>query len=404
MSNMFTIGVQLLGTIFLVLMVLICLYYFVLAVFALVCKRQKKISPEKNYDHTFAIVIPAHNEELVISNVLRTCFSLDYPKDKYKIFVVADNCSDHTADIAKKYGVTCLERYDEARIGKGYALEWAFDRILVEGHDAIVVLDADCYLAHDALNVFDHYLSNGDKVLQANHIASNPDENAVSYAIAVGNLIENVLFYAPKSRLGLSVFISGTGMVFRREILERFRWCAYSISEDFEYTLNLLRKGIRIKYVDEVHVLSGSPVNQRQLNVQRTRWASGTLSLTKRHALKLIFEGICKGNLLLIDAGWTLIVLSRPLVLLYLLMTVICGVISFWISPGFFSEFLLAVGLTLVLFQGIYFIFGVLLLGLSMRRVRLLLTSPVVVIRLLLISISGILGVKRESWVRTPRF
>ena len=231
--------VQIVCILFLFPAALVCLYYVFLALFALI-SRKENVSIQGNPAHTFAIIIPAHNEEQTISTALHSCAGLDYPKDKYKIFVIADNCSDKTAEIAREKGAVCLVRYNEEEKGKGFALEWGFKQILPEGHDALVVLDADCQLDGHALRAFDYYLKQGEKVLQANDVASNPDNNAMSYAVAVGNLIENRLFYAPKSRLGLAVFLRGTGMVFRREVLEQHPWQAHSIVEDAEYTLRLM--------------------------------------------------------------------------------------------------------------------------------------------------------------------
>ncbi len=392
---------QLLCLLFLVPAALVAVYYAFLALYALLSRKETEAG-EGDPKHTFAIVIPAHNEEQSISNTLRSCAELDYSKDQYKIFVIADNCSDRTAKIVRENGATCLERYDEERKGKGFALEWGFKQVLPEGHDAVVVLDADCHLDNHALRVFDTYLKKGEKVLQTNDAASNPDDNAMSYAVAVGNLIENRLFYAPKSRLGLAVFLRGTGMVFRREVLEQHPWQAHSIAEDVEYTLGLIRKGIRVRFLEEVNVFSEFPVERDQLQVQRMRWARN-LGFSKTQALKLIWEGIIRGRGLLIDAGWTLLVLSRPLVLLELLISVIFSALCFWLLPGPLSNSLMQGAIILILIQGLYFGLGIWFLGLNRQRVVLLLRSPATIVRLIVISLSGILRSGREIWVRTPR-
>ncbi|NIO19351.1 MAG: glycosyltransferase, partial [Candidatus Aenigmarchaeota archaeon] len=318
--------VQILCVMFLFPAAMVCLYYVFLALYSLVVRRNALLL-NNDAIHTFAVVIPAHNEEETISGVLRSCNELDYPKDKYKLYVIADNCSDRTAKIAVQSGAACLKRQDKKRRGKNFALAWAFERILPQGHEAIVVLDADCHIDVHALRVFDLFLENGHQVIQANNVASNPDASPMSYAVAIGNLIENDLFYAPKSHLGLAVFLRGTGMVFRREVLEHHSWRAHSIAEDVEYSLRLLTSGIRVSFVSEVNVSSEFPAHQDQLKIQRTRWASGNLCLGKTHALRLMWEGVVKGQWLLIDAGWTLLVLSRPLVLLELFIALILGVI-----------------------------------------------------------------------------
>jgi 1,2-diacylglycerol 3-beta-glucosyltransferase len=392
---------QIICILFLFPAALVCLYYMSLALFALL-SRKENASVEGNPAYTFAIVIPAHNEEQNISTTLRSCAVLDYPKDKYRIFVIADNCSDRTAEIAKKNGATCLERHDEEKKGKGFALEWGFKQILVERHDALVVLDADCQLDNHALRIFDHYLKNGEKVLQTNDAASNPDSNAMSYAVAVGNLVENRLFYAPKSRLGLAVLLRGTGMVFRREVLEQHPWEAHSVVEDAEYTLRLIKSGIKIRFINEVNVFSEFPDQKGQLQVQRMRWARN-LGFSKTQALKLIWEGIIQGRGLLTDAGWTLLVLSRPLVLLELFIAVILGLFCVWLLPGALSKGLFAAGLILLFVQFFYFGLGVALLGVNGRRIVLLLSSPATIGRLVVISLLGVFGVRGNTWARTPR-
>jgi len=379
----------------------VAVYYAFLAIYALIARRDDVLVDEKP-KHTFAIVIPAHNEEQSISNTLKSCADLDYPNEKYKVFVIADNCTDRTAEISRKNGPTCLERFDEEKKGKGFALEWGFQQILHEGYDAVVVLDADCQLDRNALWAFNYYLERGDRVLQANNAASNPDENAISYAVAVGNVIENRLFYAPKSKLGLAVFLRGTGMVFQRKVMEQYPWQAHSVVEDVEYTLNLIRKGIKVTFLDEVNISSEFPVEEDQLQVQRMRWARN-IRFSKTQALKLIFEGFLKGKGLLIDAGWTLLVLSRPLILLELFITVILGLLCIWLFPGSFSNMLLLIGLILVLIQGLYFGIGILLLGVNGRRLALLLKSTATILRLILISLMGAFRGKKEIWARTPR-
>lgn len=392
---------QILCILFLIPAALVCLYYMSLALFALISRKGSE-SIEGNPSHTFAIIIPAHNEEQNISTTLRSCAGLDYPKDKFQVFVIADNCSDKTAEIARRDGAICFERADDTRKGKGFALEWGFKRILAEGHEALVVLDADCQLDNQSLRLFDHYLKKGEKVLQANYVASNPDMSAMSYAVAVGNLIENQLFYAPKSKLRLAVFLRGTGMFFRRDVLEQHPWDAHSIVEDVEYTLRLIKGGIKVSFVDEVKVFSQFPDKKSQLQVQRMRWARN-LGFSKTQALKLIWEGIVQGRGLLADAGWTLLVFSRPLVLLELFIAVILGLFSVWLLPGPLSKGLFATGLILALIQFVYFGVGIALLGLNSRRIVLLLSSPATIGRLILISILGVFGVRGNIWARTPR-
>jgi cellulose synthase/poly-beta-1,6-N-acetylglucosamine synthase-like glycosyltransferase len=380
----------------------VAIYHSVLACVALL----GRWSPPHASDqaaHWFAIVIPAHDEEEVIGETLRSCLALDYPRERVGLFVVADNCSDRTAEVALAHGASCLERRDPERRGKGHALQWAFERILPQGYDAAVVLDADCTLDPHALRVFDGRLSLGDRVLQANDVAANPEESAISYATAVANFLENDLFYAPKSRLGLAVFLRGTGMVLHRSVLERHPWRASSLAEDTEYTLHLIRDRIPVRFVPEVRATSSFPVDDRQLSVQRARWVGGNLSFSRSQAWSLIWEGLWRGNVMLCDAGWTLFNLVRSLIVLWVALSVaLSGALAYHgpgpVSIALFSASLISAGLLTA-----YVVLGIFLFGLSPGRTRLLLGLPGTTARMVWIAARGLVGVWPERWIRAER-
>ena len=125
-----------------VIIVFYTLYYFVLAVFGLM-KRQEHITAAPR--HTFAAVICAHNEEKVVWQLIDNLQELHYPRQMYDIYVVADNCTDHTAAICKEHGATVMTRVNKEEVGKGYAMDWMFNRLLAQEkqYDAFVVFDAD---------------------------------------------------------------------------------------------------------------------------------------------------------------------------------------------------------------------------------------------------------------------
>jgi len=394
--------IQFLGIIFVFLAGLVGAYYLFLALYALQHKENKsQINTSPKY--TFAILIPAHNEESTIGKTLAACAELDYPNEKYKVFVIADNCEDHTADIARKSGAICFERYNENDSGKGYALQWGFSRILPYGSDAIIVLDADCTIESHALQILDNHLSCGCSVLQMNDVASNPDVSPISYAVTVGNWIENELFYRPKSELGWAVFLRGTGMVFRRDILEKYPWRAFSVAEDVEYGINLLKNGVKVKFVDNVRVMSEFPADYEQLQIQRTRWAHGNLGFSKRHAIKFICQGIRDGNLTLFDSGVTLLIISRPLVLLIVFLALLFSVLSWWVASGVLSNNTIIAAIIIFSIYLAYFLIGIITMGLSKKRISLLVRTPLVVLKLIGIAFRGLVGNRSIAWVRSPR-
>src|SRR6516164_5187066 len=145
---------QALCLVLLVPAVLCCTYYLFLAAVALLA-RERPRPQGVNATHTFALLIPAHDEEAALPATLRACAALDYPRDRYKVYVIADNCTDRTAQVAAEAGAVVLERRDIERRGKGHALAWALERVLPERPDAVVVLDADCRPDAHALRAFD---------------------------------------------------------------------------------------------------------------------------------------------------------------------------------------------------------------------------------------------------------
>jgi 1,2-diacylglycerol 3-beta-glucosyltransferase len=353
--------------------------------------------------HRFALIIPAHNEEDVIADTLESCKRLDYPTDRFAVFVLADNCTDRTAEIARLHGVHCLERHDPDNPGKGQALEWAFPQVLATACDAVAVIDADCVVDQHALQVFDHCLVAGNPVLQANYVMSNPDASTISYLARIGNVTEYDFFYAPKSDLGLSVTLVGTGMVFRRDILERHPWHATSVTEDTEYTLALTKARVRVRLVSNVAVRQAAAERFDQLRPQRKRWARGTLRLSRHQSFATVLEGICCRNLRLADFGWTLAVLSRPLVLAHLLMTVLVGGLLSVLTTSRLFDGLFYASLAILAAQAVYFAVAVAAVGISWHRILLLLATPMAVLRLIGISVCGALSSETPRWERTPR-
>ena len=385
---------------FVVIAVVAAVYHITLLVVAFGNQYLKSI-PELNTALRFAIVIPAHNEAETIRETLHSCQQLDYPS--VDIYVIADNCDDDTAAVAEQYGATPLIRNNLDQRGKGYALAFAFEQLLAKPYDSLIVLDADCTLPPDALTAFNHELTQTHyRVLQANYVASNPDESPLSYAIAVGNVIENNLFYMPKDTLGLSILLRGTGMVFTREVLQEFPWNSHSIVEDTAYSLHLQEQGEPIRYLHHVNVYSPFPAEREQLEVQRERWA-GNLGFGKKDALRRIWQGVRTGNTLTLDGGLTFLLLSRPLILAETGFAWLLSLLNVWISHSGFAILLFTLASIAAVLQFIYFTSGIFLLGLTVKRKQYLREIPGIVYKLAKIALIGLLGRGTTEWKKTPR-
>ena len=154
----------------------IMMYYFILAFFGLKRKHEKK-----NYTPTkkFAMIVAAHNEEVVIGRLIESMLHQDYPRELFDIFVIADNCTDNTAKEARKHGVYVYERFNKDDKGKGYALEWMFDKIfkMQKKYDAVAIFDADNLVSKNWCKEINSKMLEGYKVVQGYIDSKNPNDS-----------------------------------------------------------------------------------------------------------------------------------------------------------------------------------------------------------------------------------
>jgi len=382
---------------------LVFAYHALLAIVAWLPIRRRTHS-KPNIMNKFAIAIPAHNEEQTLPLALESCQCLAYPKEYVDIYVVADNCSDRTADAARSFGAKVLVRNDLNRRGKGYALQFAFDHILDTGIDVICVLDADCTLDQDALNVANAHLNVGATVLQCSYKTDNCDANAISLLLGVANALENDLFCAPKSRLGLYVPLRGTGMFITKSVLNSYPWNATGVVEDTEYSLQLALAGTKVNFLPNTTVRSAFPNTHRQLAVQRNRWLAGGMDTLLQHTPHLLRKGLRRRSIHLIDAAFSPLLSTRPLIVMQLLLTLTLGIVLAVLGPHELGGRLTVVS-TVIILTGyiLYVAIGFLNVGCTRRRWRLLLRSPPVLAHYLWLSIKSLLTGAPEEWIPTPR-
>lgn len=230
----------------------------------------------------FAVLVPAHDEAAGIAPTLRAALAQAYPPGLRRVVVVADNCTDDTAGVARAAGADVLERRDPQRRGKGHALAWAIPQVLGDA-DAVVVLDADCTPADDLLARFDARLQAGAPGVQADYRIANPGASDQAALRTAGFLLESTVRSGGRSRLGLSCGLHGTGMAFRADVLAAQPWDAFSFAEDREFHLRLVAAGHRVQFAPETHVASAMPATADAARSQEERWESGRLALARRH-------------------------------------------------------------------------------------------------------------------------
>jgi hypothetical protein len=240
------------------------------------------------------VVIPARDEEASIEGTLESLAAVDYPAELVEVIVLADNCSDATAEVAAGGGATVWERGFDAAGGKGAALGWAFRRLTLErpAVEAVVVLDADCLVARNLLQVFDARIRAGAMAVQAGVEVANPSASAVAGLRYASLALVNHVRPLGKSALGVSPGLFGTGMAFSRRVLTRVPWRARSVVEDQEYHLELVAAGERVTFAPETSIRTAMPVSLRASTSQQLRWDAGRGPLTREWAPRLLAEGV----------------------------------------------------------------------------------------------------------------
>jgi 1,2-diacylglycerol 3-beta-glucosyltransferase len=256
-----------------------------------------------------AIVVPAHDEEVGISETVRSLLSVDYPRENYEVVVVADNCCDRTAEVARQAGARILAREDAERRGKGYALRFAFDHVLGEGAaEAIVVVDADTVVSPNILRAFAAHLTDGAGVLQAHYGVRNADESWRTRLLAIAFEAFHGVRSMARERLHLSCGLRGNGMAFAAEVLRAVPHEAFSVVEDLEYGIQLAHAGYRVRYVEEARVFGLMAVTETASRSQRQRWEGGRQRMAKTHAVPLLKKAWSERSLVLLDLALDILV------------------------------------------------------------------------------------------------
>lgn len=264
--------------------------YFIVGLF---CTR--KFKPAKT-NHKYGIVIAARNEEKVLGNLLDSIKKQDYPKNLLTVFVIADNCSDKTADIARNHGAICYERFDDTRKTKGYALEYLFDRIEEDygrlSFDGYFVFDADNLLKRDYISRMNDAFDSGEKIITSYRNIKNIDENWITMSFAVHWLRSIRENHRARSFFRLATNIQGTGYLFASEVVEN-GWHYTSLTEDRGLTADAVSQGYRISYQDKAEFYDEQTPNWKVAYNQKLRWSKGLLINFKESGWKLFVNIFC---------------------------------------------------------------------------------------------------------------
>ncbi len=292
--------INLIQIVLLLLLGLPLAYLALLSVLAYLVPR--KHIPETLTHRRFALVVPAHDEEASITETVRSLQAVSYPASLFDVVVIADNCSDETADLARAEGARVLVRTSSGEKGKGYALRWAFDTLLQDSYEGFVVCDADTVVSSNLLADINGAFEHGAAACQCNDQVRPTPGSWSAEATRAGFLLYNFARPLGRSALLCSAGLRGNGMAFTVDTLRKIPWAAYSRAEDLEYGLVLLLHGIRVWFLPEAQVLATMPTDARNAESQRARWESGRVPVIRRYAWPLLAAAIRNRSFRLLDA------------------------------------------------------------------------------------------------------
>jgi cellulose synthase/poly-beta-1,6-N-acetylglucosamine synthase-like glycosyltransferase len=277
-------------------------YQFAISLFGIVRKkRQLKHKPQKS----FAVLVAAHNEEQVVGALIENLLNLDYPKELYDIFVICDNCTDKTADIARSYGVQACERKNLHQRGKGYAIEWMLKELwaMPRQYDAIVMFDADNLLNTDFLQHMNNDLCEGHKVIQGYLDTKNPEDSWVTASYAITYWYCNRLWQLSRRNMNMANYLGGTGMCFETNLLKEMGWGATSLVEDLEFSMRCVQRGIKPVLNYEAKVYDEKPLKFKASARQRLRWMQGHFTVARHYFFPLLWASIKERSFVKFDAA-----------------------------------------------------------------------------------------------------
>ncbi len=371
------------------------------AYLALLTLLSARISPPiADRSTRFDIIVPAHNESGGIGGTIASLQALDYPPEHFRILVVADNCTDDTADRARAAGATVLERQHATERGKGYALAHAYAVSLADGFaSAVVVVDADTSVSANLLSAFSARFAAGAEAVQAEYGVRNANESWRTRLMVIALTMFHTVRSLGRERLGLSCGLRGNGMGFSTALIRKVPPRAFSIVEDVEYGVALGLAYTRIAYVHEAEVRGDMPASAAASRSQRERWEGGRLALVKAHVPPLLRAARGNGGKIPFDLAADLLV--PPLTTLGALVVAGLGLASLLTGLGIAGGMgIVPWALAFVLLSS-YVVRGAVLSGTGPRAVLDLMWAPVFAVW----KITLMLKPTRRSgeWVRTTR-
>ena len=298
------------------------LYQFIISLCSFVKIKEKPLKEDKQ--HRFMTIIPAHNEEKVVANLVESLKKLDYPKDLYDIYVIADNCTDKTAEVAKKAGAIVYERFDEAHKTKGHALQWFLAQKIEEDapYDAFCIFDADNIVDENFLKVMNKKLCQGEEVVQGYKDIKNPSDSWVSAGYAIFYWTMHRFYHLARYNIGLSPLMNGTGFMVKFDVIKPQGWNTKTLTEDIEFSLKRIIEGKKLGWARDAIVYDEQPVGFKQSWTQRSRWTVGHMQCLKEYT-KPLAEAVVKNKTVMNFDGLLYMLGTTPMLILTMVLVIV---------------------------------------------------------------------------------
>ena len=373
-----------------------CLYLLGLTLLSAALPPQARSSRKLRFD----IIVPAHNEEPVLANVIRSLQALDWPADQFRVVVVADNCTDATAAIATAAGAHVMQRIDPEHRGKGYALDFGFKASRARGWaDAVVVVDADAEVSPNLLESFACRIERGEHAVQAHYGVSNTSASWRTRLLSIAKAAFHIVRSRGRERVRASCGIRGNGWAVTHTLLDQVPYKAFSLTEDLEYGISLGMAGFRVAYADEAHANAEMVSAESAARKQRQRWESGRFQLIRNMTVPLLRQALRKRSLVCLDLACDLMVLPLSYVVLNVLALLVLAVIATLAQPIMQVWIWVALGCVAALV--LHILRGWQLSGAGLQGLADLARAPFFLLWKILVMLRG--GNRSKEWVRTKR-
>ena len=357
-------------------------------------------APRSQRALVFDLVVPAHNEAGVIARTIANLKRIDWPADRFRILVVADNCTDDTAAIARAAGATVIERQDATLRGKGYALQFAFGHSLREARAGAMnaVVDADAEVSTNLLEAFASRLERGAQAVQVHYGVLDPHGSWRTRLLAIAMAAYHIVRSRARERQRVSSGIRGNGWCVTRDLLQQIPYSSFSLAEDIEYGIALGLAGHRVWYAGEAEAAQHMPADPQVARKQRQRWEFGRFRLIRTCTLPLLRAALTRPSGVCLDLALDLIVLPITYVALNVGALLLLALLANWLWPGSrgWIELSLAYSAAIVL----YVVRGWSLSGTGLRGLLDLIGAPIFVLWKLMLMLTSR---PQAEWVRTER-